>query len=98
LTSGLTQTAPARPPAAHVPTRYDDALRRASPSFRGTSTTLVINRDNVDGGESIVYGPDKRTEYLRHLARRTGDLPGRRRLCAVALGDPDTRSRPRQLA
>lgn len=25
-----------------------------------------IERDGVVGGESVVYGPDKRTEYLRH--------------------------------
>jgi hypothetical protein len=29
-------------------------------------SALVIERRNVTGGESIVYGSDKRTEYLRH--------------------------------
>jgi hypothetical protein len=29
-------------------------------------SALVIERRNVVGGESVVYGPDKRTEYLRH--------------------------------
>jgi hypothetical protein len=29
-------------------------------------SALVIERDGVVGGESVVYGPDKRTEYLRH--------------------------------
>lgn len=34
-------------------------------------SALVIERDGILGGESIVYGPDKRTEYLRHTL-----LPG----------------------
>jgi hypothetical protein len=29
-------------------------------------SALVLERAGVEGGESIVYGPDKRTEYLRH--------------------------------
>jgi hypothetical protein len=29
-------------------------------------SALVIERRGVVGGESIVLGPDKRTEYLRH--------------------------------
>ena len=29
-------------------------------------SALVINRVGVLGGESVVYGPDKKTEYLRH--------------------------------
>lgn len=28
-------------------------------------SALVIERDNVIGGESIIYGPDKKTEYLK---------------------------------
>jgi hypothetical protein len=28
-------------------------------------SALVVNRQNVVGGESIVYGPDRKTEYLR---------------------------------
>ena len=30
-------------------------------------SALVIERDGILGGESIVYGPDKKTEYLRHM-------------------------------
>lgn len=29
-------------------------------------SALVIERDGILGGESVVYGPDKKTEYLRH--------------------------------
>lgn len=29
-------------------------------------SALVVERDGILGGESIVYGPDKKTEYLRH--------------------------------
>lgn len=29
-------------------------------------SALVLERRGIDGGESIVYGPDRRTEYLRH--------------------------------
>ncbi|MDP3763795.1 MAG: 2OG-Fe dioxygenase family protein [bacterium] len=34
-------------------------------------SALVVERDGILGGESIVYGPDKKTEYLRHTL-----LPG----------------------
>lgn len=29
-------------------------------------SALVVERHHIDGGESIVYGPDRRSEYLRH--------------------------------
>jgi hypothetical protein len=29
-------------------------------------SALVVERRGVEGGESVVYGPDKHTEYLRH--------------------------------
>lgn len=34
-------------------------------------SALVIERDGILGGDSIVYGPDQKTEYLRHTL-----LPG----------------------
>lgn len=32
-------------------------------------SALVLERRNVSGGESVVYGPDKSTEYLRDTLR-----------------------------
>jgi hypothetical protein len=32
-------------------------------------SALVLERRGIEGGESVVFGPDKRTEYLRHTLR-----------------------------